>query len=1226
MMRFRDREVKAGEMTVVERKLVAMRMFGLLEMGMSRLRGCVVFAAVLLLAVSLAGARAYGQAQNTGTVAGNVTDAQGAIVPGATVTLKNNGEGRTSTVKSNGKGEYLFSDVAVGTYTLKVTAPTFEGFVVDHVAVDANTNVREDAHLTAGSVDASVTVEANGTTVDTRSATLGTMIDSSLVEGLPIDGENIVSLAALLPGVTNVNAPTTFTSDTGGPTYSVSGSRTTQNLFLFDGAIWNNVFYNTGLNYPPRLGLQEVSVLLNNYKAQYGRNSGSIFNVLSKSGSNSIHGDVWEYLQNNMFDAKDYISGVNPHLVQNQFGATIGGPIKRDKAFLFLSYQDLRLAGQVTAQDLTPTLEELGYDSPGVQHSCGVGSQFAGQPCGNYTADFCYTLSPTCQAPVTQAKAIRNPFYSNSNESSVAMSAVNAAWTQAGHTGVSPCFTALSSLKGVEYMNTPELPSVCFNPVTVAFVNKYIPLANTYLGGTNVLEGVSVANQPRNDQQGLARVDWNLGRHTIDARFYVTNTNDVTSNSVSQGQGVANYEQDLNIAGIYAGNIGDTWVLTPNLLNVFRVAYKRYTYIIVPTDRNTIATFGANYAQPGPLFLPKMEATDRFTVGGPTSGDSRTVTANEEFDDNLSWQHGTHNFQVGAQFLNLNYLHRFAQVPTFESEQEFTEASVADFLLGLSETETVGNGTNLAATQYALYMYAQDDWRATTRLTLNYGLRYEIPFSWKESDGEGVTFMPGYQSVIFPTAPANVAFQGDPGIANTSPPTKYSNLAPRVGFAYDVHGNGSLALRGGFGIFFDSINANVVGVSEPYHYTANYIYPAGGYSVPLLGESCIPQNYVKGQTGASSAGTGCNPSSSYFQLPYTINFADGNLRNPYTEAVNLGFQQRILKGAMLEMNYVGKFGRHGIIPIDQNPSIYDCSGSYFQANPAVYCPASNVVTTQGSYEARSLYPGFNYGGQGVVDNESIGTSSYNGLQVIYSQRSGKNINIYASYAYARSIDISSNGATNTANVPQPHHLNLEYAASDFNAQQVLNLGWVVKLPRITADRGFKGAVLDNWTYGGIYNARTGNPVNVTIAGDESYTDERTQRPNLVPGQPLYPTGYRHRVDKVNEWFNTSAFVEPTAGTFGNLRRNAIVGPAYINTNMDVQKFFNLPHAGQTLEFRADAFNVFNTPNLAQPNASVAGATSDEVESNYGRILSTVGTNGSVGGNGRRLQLGLILRY
>ena len=332
------------------------------------------------------------------------------------------------------------------------------------------------------------------------------------------------------------------------------------------------------------------------------------------------------------------------------------------------------------------------------------------------------------------------------------------------------------------------------------------------------------------------------------------------------------------------------------------------------------------------------------------------------------------------------------------------------------------------------------------------------------------------------------------------------------------------------------------------------------------------------------------------------------------------------------MNYVGKLGRHGIIPIDQNPAIYDCSGSYFQANPAVYC--NNASTQQSSYEARVLYPGFNYGGQGIVDNKSIGASSYNGLQVIYSQRA-KNLNIYASYAYARSLDISSNGLTNTASIPQPHHLDLEYAASDFNAQQIFNMGWILKFPPVRSAKGFWNYVVNDWAYGGIYNARTGNPVNVVLAGDTSLTDERTQRPNLVPGvNPNLPSN-RHRACPYNknapyqcktlEWFNVNAFATPPTGTFGNVRRNSQVGPAFINTQMDVQKYFTVA-SGKTLELRMDAFNVFNTPNLGQPNAVLSSATSNQVASTFGVILSTVGTNGAVGTNGRRLQLGLIFRY
>jgi len=325
------------ERTALKRMPLQMNMPWLKKMSVAL---CLMVCVTTMMAFSAG--RAMAQAQNTGTVAGNVTDAQGAVVANATITLTANGEGRVSTIKTTKKGEYLFSDVPVGQYTLKVTAPTFEGYVVNNVQVDADANIREDAHMVPGSVDASVVVEAEGTMIDTRAATIGTLIDPKFVEGLPIDGENIVSLAALLPGVTNVSAPTTFTSDTGGPTYSVSGSRGNQNLFLFDGIVWNNSFYNTGLNYPPRLALEEVSVLLNNYKAQYGRNSGSIFNALTRRGTNQVHGNLWWYYQNAAFNAADYITRINPHLVRTSLARRLAG---RSSGIRHITFWRIRTCG-----------------------------------------------------------------------------------------------------------------------------------------------------------------------------------------------------------------------------------------------------------------------------------------------------------------------------------------------------------------------------------------------------------------------------------------------------------------------------------------------------------------------------------------------------------------------------------------------------------------------------------------------------------------------------------------------------------------------------------------------------------------------------------------------------------------------------------------------------------------------------------------------------------------
>jgi hypothetical protein len=1148
----------------------------------------------------LAVTRAFSQAQNTGTVSGNVIDPQGSVVVGARVVLALAGQERQVATVTDDKGEYLFSDVAVGIYQLRVEAPGFTSYVIDGIQVDADQNVRADAPLQVGSVGAQVEVEASGTTVDSRSATIGTTIDHNLVENLPIDGNNVVSLAALLPGVTNVNAPTTFTSDVGGPTFNVSGSRSNQNVFLFDGLLWSNLFYNTGLNYPPPHSLQETSILLNNYKAQYGRNAGSVYNVLTRSGTNSFHGTVWEYVQNKAFNASDYISKLNPKLVSNQFGLTLGGPIRRDHIFFFLTYQDLRQVAQATGQARVPDLQQRGLSAPGVGRPC-VSSQFAGMNCASFVEDF------------PGAPQLKNPFYTASYVGS-ATSIQNAAWAQAGNSGTSPCVTLLGTTYRTQYLPNGEIPSVCFNPVAVNFYNKYLPLPNlTISGDPHYL--VSTANQPRNDQEGMIRVDIDGKRQIIDAHFYVTNANDRTANNISAGQGIAGYEPDLNTGGIYFGNIGDTFTVTSNLINVLRVGYKRYTYVITPTVTDTWQSMGSNLVIPGHPALPKVEATNWFTAGSPNSVYSNTINESIEFDDNISWQHGRHNYQAGVQYLGLQYLHRFDTEPLIEAEQQYTGDSIGDFIMGNAYAVNVGNSTNLAAIQHAAYFFAQDDWRATARLTLNVGLRYEMPSPWYSPDRQGVTFVPGYQSTVFPGAPSSMAFEGDPGIPDSIASAKYYYLTPRVGFAYDVFGNGNTSIRGGFGIFFDNLNANIVGAGEPFHYAANYSQPAGGFSQPLLGQPAVPDNYVKG--------------NAQFVGPYTINFADKNLTSPYVEAMNLGVQQHLRKSALLEVNWVGKLGRKQLVPYDMNPAIYDCSGAFFQANPTVYCTNASNTVSSGSYTQRVLYPGYNYGGQGVVDMASIGTSNYNGLQVVYTQRMKPALNILASYTWSRSLDEQSNGQTNTSSVPQPKNLKTQYGPSDFNVTQVLNMGWIVRPPQLRS--GFRAlrAAANNWSFGGIFNAHTGMPFNVTISGDQSLTGERPQRASLVPGAnpsaAVDPVTGR-KTHNPGEWFNTSAFATPALGTFSTLSRNAFNGPGYVTTHFSLARMFTLPREGTNLQFRADAFNALNSANLSNPNASLANSTTNATANNFGKILSTVGTNGAVGTNGRRMQLSLILHY
>ena len=343
----------------------------------------------VLLALGLIAATGAARAQNTGSVLGSVVDKTGAVVPKATVTIADPQTGAKREAQSNGNGEYLIGSLPVGTYILTVTAPNFEASVITDIKVDANSNVKEVVTLQPGSTSDSVTVQdTQGSVIDPNSATIATMLDPKMIEDLPIDGHNIVALTALLPGVVDVNAPATFTGDTKGPTYSASGSRNTQNLMLFDGLTWNNLFYNTGINYPTPNELQEVSILLNNYKAEYGRNAGSVFNVITKRGTNQIHGSVWDYFQNQALNAADYLSQVNPKDNQNQFGFQIGGPILKDKLFVSGAYQQLIGRLQTTATDIIPGYAERGLSPDGVTPlPCTPTGPFPGMQCASFLKD-----------------------------------------------------------------------------------------------------------------------------------------------------------------------------------------------------------------------------------------------------------------------------------------------------------------------------------------------------------------------------------------------------------------------------------------------------------------------------------------------------------------------------------------------------------------------------------------------------------------------------------------------------------------------------------------------------------------------------------------------------------------------------------------------------------------------------------------------------------------------
>jgi len=313
-----------------------------------------------------------------------------------------------------------------------------------------------------------------------------------------------------------------------------------------------------------------------------------------------------------------------------------------------------------------------------------------------------------------------------------------------------------------------------------------------------------------------------------------------------------------------------------------------------------------------------------------------------------------------------------------------------------------------------------------------------------------------------------------------------------------------------------------------------------------------------------------------------------------------------------------------LIPYDLNPAIYDCSGVYFKINPAVYC--SGATNNTDSDLERATYPGFNT--NGMNDQNSVATSNYNGLQVIYTQRA-KSLTAIGSYTYSRSLDLQSNGITTSSSVPRPGNLSTQYGPSDFQATHILNVGWTIHLPELRQGDRIARAVLNNWNAGGLFSASTGNPFSPIFSTDQMYNGEPNQRPPLAVGLSKYmplPSN-RHRVDKVSEWFNFQSFNStPPKGYTNGVGRNSLYGPAYMETDLRVDRAISLPTRGMVFHLHADAFNAWNTPNLATPIPYVTSNAAVAKAQDHGGIVSTVGRNGTVGTNGRRIQLSLTLQY
>jgi hypothetical protein len=697
-----------------------------------------------------------------------------------------------------------------------------------------------------------------------------------------------------------------------------------------------------------------------------------------------------------------------------------------------------------------------------------------------------------------------------------------------------------------------QIPVDRFDPVARNLLNpSQMPLPNSPGG-----QLITTFPTPADNDQYLVRVDWNLGRHVIDGRYNLNSAYDRSS-----AGDVPQYLPLDRTADVHSITVGDTWNVRPTLLNQARISFNRFSSLYTNLNATHLSDLGGNFPLfGGPKIPPHVAITGRVTLGNASSVDATAVNEGFQVNENLTWTRQGHTLRGGYELLKLRYLNRsyFQTMGSFTFNGQITGNAAADFVLGRATSMVVASPVlEQAGLQTNHYFFIQDDWRVHPRLTLNLGLRYELPLNWVHPADWWGTFRPGQQSQVIPNAPTGMVFPGDPGVPRGLYDTDKNNFAPRIGFAWDPFGNGRTAVRGAYGIFYDTINSDVIqNTSQPYRYTFTIPTPFS-LSDPLRGQPPIPLTIDL-----------TNPRFVGLQ---EIFYPDPALRSPYIQQFNLNIQREVVAELAVQVAYVGKIGRKLLMGVS--------------TNPALFAPGATV----GNINSRRLIPGF-----GNLQNiSSRANSTYHALQIEATKRMSHGISIQGAYTWSKALDQASGIALGAA-VPNVFDLGTQWGRSDFDARHVMALSWIWDLPRLTGAAAPVRWIAGGWQLNGLLTARTGHPLNIVTGQDNALSGTPNQRPNLLRDPDL--SNDRPRGELVAAWFDRTAFAAPAPGTFGNLGRNALTGPGNFILNAGVFKAFPIPLREQMrFEFRTEFFGLPNRPNLNNPNTSLSAGA------NMGRI-------------------------
>jgi hypothetical protein len=1123
-----------------------------------------VLGAAVYLCVGLPRAFAIGP---TGKIVGTVADNTGAALPGVTVEVANQETNETRTATTDSSGDFSFPVLPVGNYTVKATKDGFQVYEQKNIVLQVDQNVTIPVAMAVGSVSQVVEVTGSTAELNLTDATISHVVDEQRIVDLPLNGRDSLQLQYVMPGVSydNDNVAHGQGQHEG---VVVNGNRPGSNYYLLDGVDMTDSYLSVAPVFPAPDALQEFDIQTSNFTAQYGRSSGGIVNAATKSGTNKWHGDAFEFLRNDVFNAHNFFDvpgAKKPSFKLNQFGGTIGGPIQKNKTFVFGYYQGSRQRKQTTTTTGTVLTNQ---ERPDVN------------PTGNADFSDCASVHVTCP--------------------------------------IDPRTISTANPTGTPFPNN-IIPASRIDPTATSFIKNLLPRQNSTSNGvpTNTFAAASAPNlDDNNENQFLARVDHTFGGADSAFARYFFNQDRATGIGFDNFPNAPHYKnfRNQNFALDY------THTFSSNLLNTGVFGFTRLAHTRGPSANLGWSAFGG----------PATQGTKGFTEiyanvsGSINGGGDGTFTQNRQtwqFTDYLSWVKGKNTISLGGDYRkeSVNRVEDFFTDPSFNFNGSFSGNSLGDLLLGLPnsfdlQTEVVSQLRHGAAD-----VYVADNVKVKPNLSIDAGLRWEPFLPAVDQFNDQLCFDPTFtkKSTYYPTAPPGILFpgppvgrgslgQGDAGCSRQLIPTRWGNFAPRIGINFDPTKSGKMSISASYGLFWDQsrlIAYNRFSTAQPFDANSavnNPGSPANNYAPSLTGESVYsntglvnPYPFIIPRT--SSQRQSFSPSFGGNWPTYsTEDVLAPNYNNGYTHEWNVTIQREFYKDYTLSASYIGNHGANLYISREYN---YALASSY-TTDPTL-TPQQNLSQNLSNLGAptgtRRRLSNVTCGGIpcfGNFEEEDPGAwSNFNAAELVANRKFKNGLTFLVSYVYASYLDIVSYGAEGGTGPRDPENFASNYGPSDQNVRHRFVASYIWQFPKVQQFHGVTDAIVNGWSIQGIGSVQTGSPYSISSNQDTAARSIGNDTADLVSGQS---PSISNR--SIHEYFNTAAFQNAAPNTFGTTGRNFLTGPSLVNFDTSFFKELAIGDRYGKVQFRTEFFNTFNHANFYNPDHTVGDGTFGQITS------------------------------